>query len=277
MNTFKFVLLAGFGGLFLMSSLSCERNMTIDNLSMALDRFQEIHLNQLLKLKILFGHASVGNNIVQGLEKIKHNDRTLKYFNVVRADELTSIDENGLHHFILRKNGDPQRKIKHFKDTLTGNNLGDQIDVAILKLCYVDIESDTDIDAVFKAYTETVAAIKRQYPDLKIVHVTVPLYTHRRGFKGYIKRILKPDLNNVNRHRYNQLIKKKFQGSDSLFDLARLESTYPDGSRASFMHRGDTFYHLANLYTDDGGHLNELGQFLAAKELLRVLVETTTP
>ena len=245
-------------------------------MSMSLNSFQEIHLNQILNLKILFGHASVGNNIVQGLEKIGQKDRTLKHINIIETDGLAAIENKGLYHFILRKNGDPLRKIKHFKDTIVDNDLGHQIDVAILKLCYVDIESDSDIDAIFDAYTKTVEAIKKQYPELKMVHVTVPLYAHHRGVKGYIKRILKADLNNVKRHRYNQMLIQKYRETDTLFDLAKVESTYPDGSRASFKYQGNTFYHLANIYSNDGGHLNEVGRFLAAKELLRVLVETVT-
>ncbi len=57
----------------------------------------------------------------------------------------------------------------------------------------------------------------------------------------------------------------------NIFDLSKVESTYLDGSRESFEKDDGTYYALSPDYTYDGGHLNELGRKLAAKELIRVL------
>jgi len=42
---------------------------------------------------------------------------------------------------------------------------------------------------------------------------------------------------------------------EPLFDLAAIESTAPDGTRASFMKDGKTYYQMVSDYTHDGGHL----------------------
>ena len=57
-------------------------------------------------------------------------------------------------------------------------------------------------------------------------------------------------------------------GKEPLFDLAMVESTYEDGSRYTFSANGHTYYALVPEYTKDGGHLNELGQKVAAEQLL---------
>ena len=48
----------------------------------------------------------------------------------------------------------------------------------------------------------------------------------------------------------------------------------PDGSRCSFEYKGEKYFSLYNRYTYDGGRLNQLGQYYAAKELLVLLSET---
>jgi hypothetical protein len=79
------------------------------------------------------------------------------------------------------------------------------------------------------------------------------------------------DVANIKRNEFNRLIVNKYEGRESIYDLAKIESTLADGSRASFKSGGRVFFSLAKEYTDDGGHLNDIGKFRAAKELLNVL------
>ena len=61
-----------------------------------------------------------------------------------------------------------------------------------------------------------------------------------------------------------------------IFDLAGFESTYPSGKRESIVVNGELYYSLIKDYTDDGGHLNELGQQVIASEFINKLVEIIT-
>ena len=81
------------------------------------------------------------------------------------------------------------------------------------------------------------------------------------------------DIPNVKRNEYNALLKSEYEGKDPILDLAAVESTYPDGKRESFEHDGKVVYALIPGYTYDGGHLNEIGRYRAANELLKVLSE----
>jgi hypothetical protein len=68
------------------------------------------------------------------------------------------------------------------------------------------------------------------------------------------------------------MIRKECGEKDKpLFDLALIESTYPDGSRALYSRFSLQFYGLVPEYTDDGGHLNNLGRFTVAEQLIHLL------
>ena len=64
------------------------------------------------------------------------------------------------------------------------SGLGQHVDVAMMKLCYVDINSGTDVDALFATYRTTMAALQREVPGVTFIHVTVPLTTERDSCRG---------------------------------------------------------------------------------------------
>jgi lysophospholipase L1-like esterase len=68
------------------------------------------------------------------------------------------------------------------------------------------------------------------------------------------------------------LLRKNYEGKEPVFDLARIESTRPDGTRETFTQDGKTYYALVPAYTKDGGHLNKLGRKKVAEQLLLLLV-----
>ncbi len=221
--------------------------------------------------KIFFGHASVGFNIMGGVENIVANDERFQKLNI----RLVKIDENikgcGIYHAVNGKNGLPKSKINGFKEILSLNGKGDDLDIALFKFCYVDIHKKTDIHDIFEYYVETIESIKMEFPNLTIVHVTTPLYAHGKGIKGFIKNLVYGDVSNVMRNQFNTLLINKYQYVDPIYDLAKIESLYPNGKRSSFRYKSNKYYSLAKGYTYDGGHLNEIGSYLAAKGLLKIL------
>ncbi len=62
-------------------------------------------------------------------------------------------------------------------------------------------------------------------------------------------------------------------GNEPVFDIARIESTRPDGSRESFSDGGKEYFGLTPAYTNDGGHLNATGQKKVASHLATFLAE----
>ncbi len=76
----------------------------------------------------------------------------------------------------------------------------------------------------------------------------------------------------IKKCEYNELVKKEYKGKEPIFDIAEIESTNPDGTINSFTRNGQSYYSMASLYTDDGGHLNKTGRRKVAEQLLLLLV-----
>ncbi|HSN43537.1 MAG TPA: hypothetical protein VLR88_05715, partial [Propionibacteriaceae bacterium] len=83
---------------------------------------------------------------------------------VVDLDQLASIpggmSEPVLAHAHVGTNGDPLGRINDFDARLRGG-LGDQVDVAAMRLRDLDITAATDVSAVFARYRDTMAAQER--------------------------------------------------------------------------------------------------------------------
>jgi len=245
----------------------------MENNATSTEDIKEKVFEVLVNEKILFGHASVGNNIVDGIQEMMSADNRFEKINIQKLESEYHISAPGFYHFGVRKNGFPKQKCDHFKQMLIDNGLGHKVDIAFFKLCYVDIEEDANVKEIFDYYVNTMEDVKRKFPNLKILHATVPLYSHGKGIKGFIKSLIKPDNHNIKRNEFNEKLIEKYKDSDPIYDLAKVESSYPDGRRSTFKVEGKEYFSLANEYTYDGGHLNKLGRRQAAKNLLKLLSE----
>lgn len=223
---------------------------------------------KLAQKSIFFGHQSVGFNILNGL-------------NLIMADN-PHIKLNIVHKWI-GENTKPKSKIDAF-DNILRNGVGDKVDIAFMKFCYVDITSSTDVDKVFSDYNKILSGLESSFPGVTFIHVTTPLTSVPTGInallqaaKNLVKKILgKPVFDyedNINRNNFNEKLLSKYNAKNYVFDLARIEYILPDGSVSSFRKNGKNYYCLAADYTNDGGHLNEKGSKKAAEQLLVFLAQ----
>jgi hypothetical protein len=218
--------------------------------------------------RILFSHHSVGRDLMAGLQRAAARlGGPIRVVPIEKADDAPAfVSVSG------GQNQDPQSKLVFFEQTFRSSTF--QPELAFLKLCYVDFNPHTDVDALFESYQKTIDALKRDYPKTRFAHVTTPLVAKPMQLKERMYRLFGrevwEDTANVKRHAFNQRVMQAYAG-DPIFDLARIESTRPDGSRVDFEHDGRVYYSLANQYTEDGGHLNNLGQDVAALEWVRFM------
>ena len=210
--------------------------------------------------KVFFGHQSVGMNILEGVSA------------VYEAHDLGAppIEENAtdpgprggfIDHMFIGENEEPVLKIEDFAAKLR-SGLGGQVDVAMMKFCFVDITSGTDVGALFATYRTTLAALQREFPKVTFVYATVPLTTG-------------PGADNVARQRLNALIRQQYAPGGHLFDLAAAESTAPDGSRVTGTFEGHRYYALYRGYASDPGHLNARGAKAVATAWLRAVAQAS--
>jgi hypothetical protein len=214
-------------------------------------------LDRVRGLRVAFGHQSVGANIVDGI-------RDLMAWRVVDAGTTLPTDGGFLAHGRYGQNGNPRSKTRAFCEAMAGP-LGAQIDIALHKYCYVDIECATDVDALFADYRSAMRAVRAERPRVQFVHVTVPLVRVRTGVQAWVLGAMgrkSPRLaDNARREAFNERLRREYLSREPVFDLAAAASrgTGPRSLRAD--------------YTHDGGHLNPIGRRAVADGLLALLAE----
>lgn len=201
-----------------------------------------------------FGHQSVGYNILDGVSSVYTKA------GVAAPSQISGIPMAGgsIGEVTIGTNGDPDSKLDDFEDWLRNRGAADASDVALMKLCFIDIGPDFDAKAWFKKYRARMSQLEKDFPAVTFLHATAPLTTDT------------PD-SNVARQKLNRLLRAEYGPSGRLFDLAVVESTRPNGSRVGGKFDGKKYFAMYDGYTSDGGHLNETGGAAAATELVHVI------
>jgi hypothetical protein len=234
-------------------------------------------IDRVAELRIFFGHQSVGLNIIDGLRDVARAESG-RALSIVQTGDAAVFDRPVFAHSWIGSDTDAVAKIRDFA-RLVEHGIGGRADVAFMKLCYVDIDRATDVRAVFLAYKTSMARLKTRYPQTTFVHVTMPLVAHQTGLQVTAKAIVKTLIGrpvrdeslNIERSRFNDLLRAEYGDREPVFDLERIESTRPHEGRLMLTTRGRAFPALLPEYTDDGGHLNAVGGRVVGAELLRFL------
>lgn len=233
---------------------------------------------KLSKKKIYFGHKSVGNNIIAGINDLIKENPKIK-LNIINTYNPNDFKQPVFGHSSVGENRDPVSKINAFAKNVN-NGIGDNADIAFFKFCYVDFSVNTNIDQLFNNYQETIQTLKENHPNTLFIHFTAPLVSKEVGIKAFIKKLvgrpIRSGTENLYRISYNEILRHNFMGKEPIFDLEKFESTLPNGSRSIFEINGKKILQLAPEYTYDGGHLNDVGRRFVAEQLLIFLVNNLT-
>jgi hypothetical protein len=236
-------------------------------------------LERLARLRIFFGHQSVGGNILGATPDV-FAAAGVAAPEIVESEKAVASGPLILHSYIGR-NGDPLGKLAEF-DRIIRSGVGDSVDVAVFKFCYVDVHEGDDIDALFAAYRDTLAALERDYPDVTFLYLTVPLTTEFGGPFERAKRRVKDLLgrenifvpaHNVAREELNALIRAEFGDSGRFFDIAAVQSTGADGNRQVRSHGGSVYFAMEDVLASDPGHLNSGGGAIVASAFLATVAD----
>jgi hypothetical protein len=259
-------------GIALLTLTQC-RESKMETLSENPVHLTSQQLQKVASTSVFFGHQSVGDNIVQGLREHMTADPNLR-LNLLESDTPPNAGPVFME-FHIGQNGSPGSKDEAFSLAMAKGG-GFRGGVALYKYCYVDVTASTDVSTMFHNYRKSVESLKAKYPALTVVHVTVPLTTASDGWKYSIKsalgRTTEVELN-AKRNQFNDLLREQYRNREPIFDLAEAESTLPDGSRSFVTFKGRRVYTLVPAFTEDGGHLNELGRRAVADKLLLTLAE----
>jgi hypothetical protein len=225
--------------------------------------------------RILFSHHSVGANVIMGIQRLDAENPGGGHIRVTSLEEAATSKGPMLIHFSGGQNGEPKTKIDSFAATIRGETRL-KPDLAFMKFCYVDFNPRTDVDDLFGYYRRTLEALKQEHPEIRFAHVTVPVTRWPTELKWRIFRLIGKEVweeaANVKRAEFNRRLKESF-GSDPVFDLAQLEAKAPDGRVTTFEQGGQSYLSLYPGYTEDGGHLNTVGQQVAGTAAIRFMAE----
>ncbi|MGZ8915529.1 MAG: hypothetical protein ACXW1Z_20780 [Methylobacter sp.] len=218
------------------------------------------------KKRVVFGHQSVGQNILNGIERLAARDG----FKIDIHEQRTAPAVKGISQFFIGRNGDPMSKIRDFAAAIDAG-AAQGADVALMKLCYADFNATTDARKVANNYIASLESLAQRHPDTSFVAVTVPLMSVQTGPKAWIKRLMgkQPNgyLDNARRAEFNIQLRERYLAAGRLFDLARAE-TESTGKYCMADIDGQKVEALCPELTNDGGHLNEHGQVLIATAFL---------
>lgn len=227
--------------------------------------------------RVFFAHQSVGDNILDALPAI-YQSAHLNSPIPLALDAKLPGSGGFIVHTHIGTNGDPLGKIVAF-DRALRSGLGQQTDVAVLKLCFVDFNAETDVNAIFASYRATMASLAKTYPDTRFVYTTVPLMADRDLY-GRVKALLGrgqeyDPAHNAARERYNELVRAEYASSGRLFDVAAVQSVgHGDTLRYRSSSNGE-FLAMDPALTSDGGHLNHDGADLVARNWLAVVAHAS--
>lgn len=231
---------------------------------------------KLARKKIFFGHKSVGYDILEGIKDII-KERNYIQLNIVQTNNPAEFDQPIFAHSQVGKNTDPVSKINSFKDIMD-SGVGNKVDIASFKFCYVDIMRDSDPQKIFDGYSAAIEELKARYSDVQFVHFTVPVCSAPKGIKKNLKQSIKrligkPGIleDNQKRQKYNTILAQAYSTTEPIFDLALIESITPDGFRCYANKGTEKVFLMASQNTTNGGHLNERGRKKAAEQLLILL------
>jgi hypothetical protein len=184
-----------------------------------------VSLARIAQRKVFFGHQSVGADVVRGLAALAED--LAVPLNIVETRRIAPLDGPYFAHARIGRNGDAASKLDDFAGLMDGE-MGAVLDLAMAKLCYVDVTRDTDTGELARRHDELFGELATRHPQLRLVPVTVPFTTGFFGLRGAAAELLgRPDPSapdNRARARYNDHLRTRHADSGNLFDLAAVET-----------------------------------------------------
>jgi hypothetical protein len=225
--------------------------------------------------RVYFGHHSVGWNIIDGMSRIAERNG-VDELHIAKLEEGLPETGSFFAHSGIGHNKNPKSKIDGFEEQMRAVASG-RPDVAFMKFCFVDFHPYTDVDLLFSYYQSSIESLSAEHPETRFLHATVPLTRPDRTLVNSLRRALGrlvwEEEANVRRFEFNQLLRATY-GADQIVDIAAWESRDSEGTPTTFEKHGQRFPQLNPAFTDDGGHLNEIGGEVVATEMIRVLARS---
>jgi hypothetical protein len=231
-------------------------------------------IDQIGRFRWYFIHASVGDNIMQGLRDL-HSTNAIRYPLQVTTfltnpapPESTVPGMVYEHHF-------SSNKMSQFQAMVDRGWRSPTVDVAVMKFCYLEGLATAIPPATQLAtqYVALMASLEQRHSNTIFVYVSMPLLIYREESDPRRDAYYLPSIVNIN--RFNDWLRAYCRTNHKLlYDLADMESHDPDGNETTFAWTNGQSYaaiyapYVYNTNSPPGansGHLITLGRQQVAR------------
>jgi hypothetical protein len=211
-------------------------------------------INQSARWKWFFAHASVGDNIMSGIESLHAANPTNYLFTRSSVtDTPPAVTQSGVIYDYMRGNPGWQAKVDEFSNYVNNRWCYPKADVVMNKFCFIDPDADLNY------YLNSMTALEAAHWRTVFVYATMPLTTNE-------------DADNYTRNVFNDSLRDWVCANHQiLYDLADIEAHDTNGDAQTFTFNDRVCQKLFAGCTDDGEHLTtEAAQQIAALEFYAV-------
>lgn len=249
----------------LFALLGCGETKREEEKMAAVTQISPEEWQALAQKRVAFGHQSVGQNILDGMQFLA--SQAGASLPIVKS--RSPVASGGINHFFVGQNEKPLSKLADFASALE-SDAAQGTDIALVKFCYLDFNGDSNAKEIADQYIATLDRLGQKFPNTLFVAVTAPLTVAQTGPKAWIKRLLgrvpSGYADNAVRNEFNGLLRSHYQ-KGRLFDLAKIETEGAD----AYQYQGRPIEVLNPALTYDDGHLNSSGEQIVAARLIKYL------
>ncbi|HLP09861.1 MAG TPA: PEP-CTERM sorting domain-containing protein [Opitutaceae bacterium] len=216
------------------------------NAVQAVSSYSQATMDSIAGTTFYFEHASVGSNMISGLDALHSSNGSFYRFSTASEDATAPASiTGGTVYEYARGNPGWEAKVTDFASDITAS-WGGKVDFALNKFCYIDP------DANWTTYRDSMLALEAANPGTTFVYMTIPLEVSSGA--------------NVQRGVFNQTLRSWAAANNKVvFDIADIEAHSSSGALQTFSSGGQLYEQMAVEWSSDGGHLNTAGEALVAR------------
>lgn len=208
-------------------------------------------MEQIAQFRFFFAHASVGENMVNGLADLHRINPD--YYRLkpapVGATPPEATDPGTVYDF-SRGNPGWQAKVDAFSTYVSNGWHHPKVDVVLNKFCYIDQDADVDY------YIRSMAGLEAAHPDTVFVYMTIPLKVSGGSLRNLLSTTEKSQ--NYQRNVFNDHLRGWASANNKIvFDIADIEAHDTNGVVRTFKYNDRLCQELCDSYTADGRHLDD--------------------
>ena len=251
----RHIILVAVGLLPLLVTASASANIVIDHTSIQLvPAYSQATMDAVAQSTFYFEHASVGSNIVDGLDRLHTSNPGLYQLTTSGVSSPPGTLLAGTVYEYARGNPDWTDKVADFASRINAGGIATTF--ALNKFCWIDE------NAAWTVYRDSMLTLEAAHTGTNFVYMTMPLNTGSGA-------------DNVLRNQFNTALRTwAATNNKTLFDIADIETYGATGQATTFTHDGTEYLRLSTDWASDEGHLNAAGQDRVALGFYALAAET---